>query len=490
MNAKKKLNRRDFLKAAAAATGAMTLAACAPQVVKETVIVEKPVEKTVKETVVVEKVVEKIVTAVPPPAPVLAEGLRIGALGPYMARTGVSGDLDIQGLFGEKGLAAQMEVFDKYYDIVRIWDTVPAGEKRAWLMTALAAGDPPDIQTIVSADMPAFAEIGALLPLDEMAERDDLDLSIYYPAEIGSHSYKGHLYSVPILTAGSHSMYYMNNKYIDEVGLDPTQPPDTWQELEAWAEVVKDKKPGSFLLEHTKTFNKPMFMVWLYNNGGSMISDDLRTIEFNSADGLDTLKWMLDFAELQAGDFESMSESPGMGEASTETFFAGTYVTRIGGSWGYYYLKRDNPDVEMTMARLPYNKANPNAKRQDPSDGGWGYLIPRGGKNPDAAWEFAKFMSAGEGNHTFILGRNRPSPVKAYTEDPALKEVQPFMAPIIEDMEQGVVVPLTAVHNDIKLSMQDMTEAVLYYRMTPEEALEKYAADAQKVLDNYWKTYG
>jgi multiple sugar transport system substrate-binding protein len=142
------------------------------------------------------------------------------------------------------------------------------------------------------------------------------------------------------------------------------------------------------------------------------------------------------------------------------------------------------------MARLPYNAANPNAKRQFPSDGGWGYLIPRGGKNPDAAWEFAKFMSAGEGNHTFILGRNRPSPVKAYTEDPALQEVQPFMAPIIEDMEQGVAVPLTAVHHDIKLAMQDMTEDVLYYELSPAEALEKYAAEAQKVLDNYWSTYG
>jgi len=40
---------------------ASLVASCAPQIVKETVIVEKPVEKIVKETVVVEKEVEKIV---------------------------------------------------------------------------------------------------------------------------------------------------------------------------------------------------------------------------------------------------------------------------------------------------------------------------------------------------------------------------------------------------------------------------------------------
>ena len=50
----------------------LVLSVCAPpepQIVKETVIVEKPVEKVVKETVVVteEKVVEKVITATPEP---------------------------------------------------------------------------------------------------------------------------------------------------------------------------------------------------------------------------------------------------------------------------------------------------------------------------------------------------------------------------------------------------------------------------------------
>lgn len=69
-----KLSRRRFLKGLAVAAGSTALAACAPKVVKETVIVEKPVEKVVekvvKETVIVAgtpKVVEKVVTATPAP---------------------------------------------------------------------------------------------------------------------------------------------------------------------------------------------------------------------------------------------------------------------------------------------------------------------------------------------------------------------------------------------------------------------------------------
>jgi len=64
-----KVTRRRFLKGLAVVAGSGVLAACKPEVVKETVIVEKPVEKVVKETVLVEQPVEKVVTATPPPAP-------------------------------------------------------------------------------------------------------------------------------------------------------------------------------------------------------------------------------------------------------------------------------------------------------------------------------------------------------------------------------------------------------------------------------------
>ena len=54
-----KVTRRRFLRGLAAATGGTILAACAPQVVKETVIVEKAVEVEKLSTVLVEKAVEK-----------------------------------------------------------------------------------------------------------------------------------------------------------------------------------------------------------------------------------------------------------------------------------------------------------------------------------------------------------------------------------------------------------------------------------------------
>jgi oligopeptide transport system substrate-binding protein len=72
MQLKKRITRRDFVRLSGAVAVGATAAACAPsapQVVKETVVVEKQVEKQVVQTQVVETVkeVEKVVTATPEP---------------------------------------------------------------------------------------------------------------------------------------------------------------------------------------------------------------------------------------------------------------------------------------------------------------------------------------------------------------------------------------------------------------------------------------
>ena len=64
MSSQERLSRRGFLRWSALGASAALLASCAPQVVKETVVVEKEVEKEVTTVVEVEKEVEKEVTRV------------------------------------------------------------------------------------------------------------------------------------------------------------------------------------------------------------------------------------------------------------------------------------------------------------------------------------------------------------------------------------------------------------------------------------------
>jgi len=64
---KNKISRREFLRGFGLTVAGAALASCAPEVIKETVTVEKEVEKTVIETVEVEVAVEKVVEVTPVP---------------------------------------------------------------------------------------------------------------------------------------------------------------------------------------------------------------------------------------------------------------------------------------------------------------------------------------------------------------------------------------------------------------------------------------
>ena len=85
-----KNNRVKLFKLLCAVMVVAVLGGCAPQVVKETVIVEKPVEKVVKETVIVQsasEIVEKVVTATPVPEDVAAaSGIKRGGTLTYVRR--------------------------------------------------------------------------------------------------------------------------------------------------------------------------------------------------------------------------------------------------------------------------------------------------------------------------------------------------------------------------------------------------------------------
>lgn len=140
---------------------AMLLAACGPaptpQVVKETVVVEKPVEKIVKETVIVteEKVVEKIVTATPEPRPE----------GPVLITWWSHWAAEPSKRAVIEKIAADYEAEHSDVDIVvSWWDKNPL---RDAIRSTMTAGEgAPDITTFDS-DHVAWVEAGWLLDLKD-----------------------------------------------------------------------------------------------------------------------------------------------------------------------------------------------------------------------------------------------------------------------------------------------------------------------------------
>jgi sn-glycerol 3-phosphate transport system substrate-binding protein len=112
------------------------------------------------------------------------------------------------------------------------------------LRVALAAGTPPDVMMLgTNSDMPAFARIGALHPLDELARRDErAQLERYYPGFLRDSRYSGALYQLPF--ARSTPVVFANRDLLRASGL-PEVVPATWAEfLTACRQLVRARAPG------------------------------------------------------------------------------------------------------------------------------------------------------------------------------------------------------------------------------------------------------
>jgi ABC-type glycerol-3-phosphate transport system substrate-binding protein len=102
------------------------------------------------------------------------------------------------------------------------------------LLVATAGGNPPDVAGHYSAQVPAYAEKGALMDLGPLAEQAGIKRSDYVTHYYDLGVYQGKLWALPT-TPASIALHW-NKRLFREAGLDPEVPPKTIEELDEWAE--------------------------------------------------------------------------------------------------------------------------------------------------------------------------------------------------------------------------------------------------------------
>ena len=142
------------------------------------VVKEVPVEKVVKETVEVEKVVEKVVTATPPPKVTIR----------ITTWAGVEESAELQEVIDE--VNAQVDHFEIVHE--------PAPDDYyTKVQTALAGGTSADLIWLSQEWIAGMADQGALLDITDYLEGDTVhpagDLSDYFDDILKTAMYKGHV---------------------------------------------------------------------------------------------------------------------------------------------------------------------------------------------------------------------------------------------------------------------------------------------------------
>ena len=455
---------KRVLFAAVTITLLLSLVACAtptPQVIKETVVV------TEKETVVVEK---ESTVVVKETVEVEVSKERSKIIFWHIFGSGASRDVFDQ-------IISQFNLTNPDYIIEPVFKDFWTYEQV--LLSAIAAGEPPDVVMTDQTRAGQRAEADQILPLDAYIDADGFDMTVFFEYPQKDVVYKGETWGIPF--APDTRILYYNKDHFTEVGLDPEMPPETWDDL--WDYAVKLDVGEGEALERVG-FNPWWGNVWVlpivWTNGATIV-DETGTFTLNAPEVVETAAWYKQWVDRYGKENLDVFAS-GFGTGAQDPFMSGQ-VSMIIQTQSYIgNLQTYTPDLNWGAALIPNNAT--------PASWGAGFdlEIPKGAPNPDGAWAFIKYLTSKDIEVQFAKASGwMPSRVAA-AEDPGVADV-PGWDVVLESMavtkSRQFVLEAPTWYGPVVTAFQEVWDGV----KTPQEALDDAQAAVEQEVANYKATH-
>ncbi|MFH1214195.1 MAG: ABC transporter substrate-binding protein [Candidatus Neomarinimicrobiota bacterium] len=376
--------------------------------------------------------------------------------------------------------------FNAAQDSIRVLsNAIPWQEQEKKVLTAILSDNPPDA---VSQFIPIvkWASRMALMPLDKFIERDRFDTTAIFPALWEEMRWQGHIFGIPISSA-SYAFYY-NKKLFRQAGLDPVCPPKTWAEVVEYNQkLMRYDKSGNIIQMGFFPFYRSSLVasqnspatatIIAWELGASFLSADGKTVTLVNPAMLRATQWILDFLKpYPIGKIEAFAA--GFGYGDQQAFAAEKVAMMILPNIFPDYLRIHAPNVEYGVALTPTMPGCPIAS----STGSWWIAIPRGSKDPEAAWEFIKFAASKETqlNAYTAMDQNLFPTNRLATADPVFLrdgKMQIFVTQL-EHAHSSTIVPMA--HDVFWREFYTAQEQVVY----GNQSIEKALGTAQSIIQH------
>jgi ABC-type glycerol-3-phosphate transport system substrate-binding protein len=348
------------------------------------------------------------------------------------------------------------------------WDTTL--EK---LNVVLTGGEAPDVVTVDMTWIPRFASLGAFADLKPLSggQLNGVPWDQAYTAG----ALKAITYNDQIISAlydfDTYALYYRNDLF-EQKGI---QVPTTWDELLAAARALHEGDLYKYEFD-ADTFHGSQ---WIYENGGTLLSDDNKTVVFNSPEAVAGIT----FYDSLLINGVAIDWTSDQGER-----IQGVKDGRIGMfSDGPYYMgimKSAAPEMagQWRVALHPYN-TQPGSYL-----GGTGLAIPVGSHNHEAAWEFIQFAMELENQiGVYTLAGAAPA-LKAALDSPEVNVEDPYFggqkafSVFLQTMETAIPFPYVGVWSDIDDAFTNAMQQIALGQLSVQDALDAAAVTSQEAL--------
>jgi multiple sugar transport system substrate-binding protein len=335
------------------------------------------------------------------------------------------------------------------------------GELLPKLQIAVAGGDAPDFAAADMVWMPYLANSGALAPLNDFIKASEIAMEDFYPALLNVNLYDGQYFGLPVST--NNLELFINNDLFEAAGLDPANPPTTWDELAAAAATCANPSDGIVGLE---LFTQPgegltwQFQVYLWQAGGDFLTDDLTQAAFNSEAGRRALQYWLDLIDSGAYVISDWG-----------LFGQGQACMVMDGSW-MVGIWADTAPFKFSVAQMPYPEDGQPATNMG---GEHIFILADDEARQQAAWDFIAWFTSPEVQIEWNMETGFMPIRDSVASDPAyqewLQENEPRLLPFVEMQQYAHNRPPVQMYAQLSDVFSGMLERALYGQMSVEEAL-------------------
>ena len=370
-------------------------------------------------------------------------------------------------------------------------------------LSAVAAGDPPEIVYANRDQIGTFASRGAIVPLDSCIEGEEIDTSQYREYALEQVTFDEQVFGIPefngiIITMANANLLSAAGLSIEDVnGSD-------WEAMTAAAQAMTVGSGGSLSVIGVDSKLPEFLPLWAHANGVDLLSEDGRTANVNDPAVVEALEHAVGIYDLQGG-FSAVKAF----RDSADFFGAGNqFATNVLGAmpmehWYVNVLNENSPDAPMAFDTFRDREGTTTSYAT-----GSAWAIPADSANPEAACRFMKLMTETEAWLEAAQARVdlRAEEGRLFTglltgnveADEQIREMVPTDAPepwlsainsMYEANDAAFSLPANPADAEFKTAWQDAVNRVLNGQATPQESLDQGQEEAQAALDEAWATW-
>jgi multiple sugar transport system substrate-binding protein len=353
---------------------------------------------------------------------------------------------------------------------------VPAESASQKLTTQVAGGNPPDTVFIDSSAVQDFAARRAFVNLDGyIAGSQAVKLDDYIAGFKQTATYQNSMYALPY--DGETTGLFYRTDLFQAAGI--TSPPTTWEELQAAAAKLTNpaKKQYGYILFAPEA--QYYWLPFLWQAGGNLLSQDGKTVAFNSPQGVQAAELYVGLRKYSPPDYLASNSWDGR-----IAFANGNVGMYAAGAWFGGEMVQSFPKIngKWSVAPMPAGPA-----RCATTIAGDSLAVSSASKNKDAAWLWIEFLSRPENLKLWTFGTPTATllpPRQSLLADPQLGRYNPWLKGFADQMKCAVNETTTNPNwGQASEALNAELGKAIYGEQSAAEALDKAAKKGQTLLE-------